>query len=484
MLFIVRDWMTTLLNATLAFENQVNNMSNQEFAQFIHRLLEARDLHRLRDSLVEFVPADIAEILKDLSPEDTAIVFRILPKDLATLTFEYLDYEAQKSLFTQLGDNRVATILNEMSPDDRTALLEEFPPMAARQLVNLLSKEERQVALALLGYPDDSVGRLMTPDYITVREEWNVGQTLDHIRNHGKESDTLNVVYVIDEKGKFVSEVRIRYILLAKLDQPLHEIMNPQPIALKATDDQEIAVQMFKKYDRSALAVVDSGGYMLGIVTIDDVLDVAEEEATEDIHKIGAVEALEDPYIKVPMMELIRKRARWLIVLFVGELLTASAMGYFEYEIQKAVVLALFIPLIISSGGNSGSQAATLIIRALAIGEITLKDWFRVMKREMMAGLALGLMLGFLGFLRVAIWSNVWGVYGPHWLAIGFVVGLSLLGVVMWGIVTGAMLPFVLKKLGADPATSSAPFVATLVDVTGLIIYFTLAAFILDGKLI
>lgn len=458
-------------------------MVKEEFTQFIHNLLEARDLHRLRDSLIEFAPADIAELLKGLSAEDTAVVFRILPKELATLTFEYLDYEEQIDLFTTLGDTRVATILNEMSPDDRTALLEEFPPQAARQLVNLLSKEERQVALGLLGYPPSSVGRLMTPDYLTLREEWDVSYSLEYIRSHGKESDTLNVLYVVDDKGKFISEVRSRNLLLASLGTKIIDLMNPQPVVLKATDDQEVAVQMFKKYDRTALPVVDSGGYMLGVVTIDDVLDVAEEEATEDIHKIGAVDALEEPYIKVPFFELVRKRAKWLIILFIGELLTASAMTHFEAEIQQAVVLALFIPLIISSGGNSGSQAATLIIRALAIGEIRLKDWWRVMRRELLAGLMLGVLLGVLGFLRIAVWSKLWNVYGPHWVEVGIVVGISLLGVVMWGVVAGAMLPFLLKRLGADPATSSAPFVATLVDVTGLIIYFTTAAFILEGKL-
>ena len=459
-------------------------MEIEEYAQFIHRLLEARDLHRLRDSLIEFPPADIAEILKGLSPEDTAVVFRILPKELATLTFEYLDYDVQVNLFTRLGDTRVATILNEMSPDDRTAMLEEFPPLAARQLVNMLSKEERQVALSLLGYPESSVGRLMTPDYITVREEWTVQQALDYIRSHGKESDTLNVVYVVDEKGKFISEVRARSLMLAPLDHAIHEIMNQQPFTLKPTDDQEIAVQMFKKYDRSALPVVDSSGYMLGMVTFDDVLDVAEEEATEDIHKIGAIEALEEPYIKVPILELIRKRGHWLVILFIGEMFTASAMAYFEEEIQKAVVLALFIPLIISSGGNSGSQAATLVIRAMAIGEIGIRDWIRVIRREFVAGFALGSLLGILGFLRIAVWHSIWGIYGEHWLEVGFVIALSLLGVVLWGVLAGAMLPFILRKFGADPATSSAPFVATLVDVTGLVIYFSVAAFILEGTLL
>jgi magnesium transporter len=450
----------------------------------IKKLIEDRDLRKLRDLLIAFRPADLADLMGELPDDDKALVFRILPRDLATDTFEYLDIELQKSLLSALGQERIAILLNEMAADDRTAFLEEFPAAAARQLVLLLSKEERATALSLLGFPENSVGRLMTPDYIEVKEDWVVEEVFANVRDKGRDTDNMHVMYVVDEKGKLLDDLRIRDLLLAPLGKKVSDIMNRKFIALEVHEHQKAAVDMFKKYDRTALPVVDPNGIMLGIVTVDDVLDVAEEEATEDIQKLGAVEALEEPYISIPLIDLVRKRARWLIVLFLGEMLTASAMGYFEAEIKQAVVLALFIPLIISSGGNSGSQAATLIIRALAIGEITLSDWWKVLRRELHSGLLLGLLLGVIGFIRIAIWSIFGDTYGPHWLNIAFVVALSLVGVVMWGVITGAMLPFLLKKLGADPATSSAPFVATLVDVTGLVIYFTIASHLLGGLLL
>ncbi len=450
----------------------------------IKQLIEARELRKLRDLLVAFRPADIADLMAELPDDDKALVFRILPQELGADTFEYLSFESQKSMLSALGQERIAVLLDGMEADDRTAFLEEFPAAAARQLVLLLSKEERTTALRLLGYPEGSVGRLMTPDYIAIKDAWTVEQVIAHIRANGKDTDNMHVLYIIDDKGKLKDDLRIRDLLLAPSDRPVRELMNGRFLTLQVQDPQEAAVAQFKKYDRTALPVVDANGIMLGIVTVDDVLDVAEEEATEDIQKLGAVEALEEPYISIPMMQLIRKRGRWLVMLFIGELLTASAMTYYESEIASAVVLALFIPLIISSGGNSGSQAATLIIRALAIGEIKLTDWWKVMKREICAGLILGGILGTVGFLRVVIWSLFGSVYGDHWLDIAFVVAFSLLGVVLWGVLTGAMLPFLLKKIGADPATSSAPFVATLVDVTGLIIYFTIASQLLHGKLL
>jgi magnesium transporter len=304
------------------------------------------------------------------------------------------------------------------------------------------------------------------------------------VRRFGSDSETLNVLYVVDEHGKLHDDVRIREVLLAGADKRVGDLMDGEMVALHATDDQETAVAAFRRYDRTALPVVDSAGVLVGIVTVDDVLDVAEEEATEDIQKLGGSEALEDPYLAVGLPTLVRKRAPWLVILFLGELLTATAMAFFEEEIARAVVLALFVPLIISSGGNSGSQAATLIIRAIALGEVTLRDWWQIARREVLAGLALGAVLGVLGFLRIAVWSAFTNVYGPHWPMIGLTVGTTLLAVVMWGTIVGSMFPLLLKRLGADPATSSAPFVATLVDVTGLVIYFTVASFLLRGKLL
>jgi magnesium transporter len=319
---------------------------------------------------------------------------------------------------------------------------------------------------------------------VAVREAWTVREVLDYIREHGQDSETLNVVYVVDEQGALIDDIRIREFLLTSLDRPVAELMDRRFVALTATDDQQTAVALFRQYDRSALPVTDTAGMLIGIVTIDDVLDVAEASATKDIQRIGGSEALDQPYMEIGFGSMVRKRAGWLTALFLGEMLTASAMGVFEKEISQAVVLALFIPLIISSGGNSGSQASTLVIRALALGEVGLRDWWQVMRREIGAGLALGGILGSIGFLRITIWSAFSTIYGPHWLLVAVTVAVALVGIVLWGTLVGSLLPFVLRRLGFDPATSSAPFVATLVDVTGLIIYFSVAIVILRGTLL
>ena len=450
----------------------------------LEALIESKDFATIREVLDELLIPDIAELISDIDPKDRAVVFRLLPKSVATETFEYLDLDAQVDLVNALAKDEVSAILNGMSPDDRTALLEELPSAVARDLVTRLSAEERRIATTLLGYPEDSIGRLMTPDYVAVRSHWTVQQVLDSIREHGKDSETLNVIYLVDEKGKLVDDIRIREILLAQPTATVGEIADGLFVALQATEDQESCVEVFKKYDRVALPVVDRDGYLIGIVTIDDVLSVAEEEHTEDIHKFGAVEVLEAPYVDVPVLLMVRKRAIWLVVLFLGEMLTASAMQFFEADIARAVVLALFIPLIISSGGNSGSQAATLIIRAMALGEVALRDWWRVMRREVVSGLLLGSILGVIGFLRIVVWSTFTDIYGEHALLVGIVVGISLVGVVLLGTLSGSMLPFLLRRVGLDPATSSAPFVATIVDVAGVVIYFTVAAAILSGTLL
>jgi magnesium transporter len=447
-------------------------------------LLMGRDFSGLRATLERLPPPEIAELLVDRAIEDQVVVFRLLPRELATDVFEYLDAEIQEALLKAMAQNEVAAILNEMSPDDRTQLLEELPAAATQKLLNLLTPKERTLALQLLGYPEGSIGRRMTPDYVAVREDWTVRQVLDHVREHGKDSETLSVMYVVDERGTLIDDVRIRHFLLSPLDRKVSELSDRNFVALKATADEEAAIAVFRETDRSALPVTDSAGVLIGIVTIDDVLDVAEEAATEDIQRIGGSEALEDPYLDTGLPTMIKKRAPWLVVLFFGEMFTATAMAFFEQEIQRAVILALFIPLIISSGGNSGSQASTLIIRALALGEVSLKDWWRVLRRELASGAVLGSMLGVIGFARIAVWEQIGHTYGEHWVLVGLTVALTLLGVVLWGTVTGSMLPLVLRRLGLDPATSSAPFVATLVDVTGLVIYFSVAALLLSGKLL
>ena len=456
----------------------------------IRSMIEARNFSALREVFHEWSPADVAEVILDMPEDEQVIIFRVLPHALAADVFEYLDFDAQQKLLHAMAHEQVVAILNEMSPDDRTALLEEMPSAAARQLIRLLTPEERRIATALLGYPEDSVGRLMTPDFIAVPEDWTVQQVLDYIREHGSDSETLNFIYVVDMRGKLIDDVRMREFLLRPLTTKVSEIRDQAFVALKVNDSQEEALNVFRRYDRAALPVVDSSGVLVGIVTSDDMLDVAEEEATEDIQKIGGMEALDEPYMRISLWKMIRKRAGWLVILFLGEMLTATAMASFQDEIARAVVLALFLPLIISSGGNSGSQASTLIVRAMALGEVTLRDWWRVASREMRAGLSLGAILGTIGFLRVALWSVIGEkyfhreLYGPHWPLVAMTVGFALVGVVLWGSLSGSMLPFVLRRVGADPATSSAPFVATLVDVTGLIIYFSIALLIMRGVML
>ena len=450
----------------------------------IRELLELGDENTLREALNRWLPADLAELVDALPPADRVQVLRLIQPKRAAETIAYLDLDTQQTVLTTFSPEESRFVLSEMAPDDRTALLAELPLEQAERFINLLDEGEREVARALLEYREDSVGRLMTPDYLVVRREWTIRHVLDHIRGHGRDRETLNVIYITDENNKLVDDLRIREILLAPLHAHVSDLMDNQVVSLCVTDRRKTAVEIFGKYDRTALPVVDTQGRMAGIVTLDDVLDVAEEEATRDLQRFGGLEALDEPYMSTPLASMVRKRASWLVFLFLGEMLTATAMGFFHDQIAHAVVLALFVPLIISSGGNSGSQAATLIIRALALGEVGLHDWWRVMRRELLAGILLGCILGAIGFLRIALWSAFSDIYTKYWLRVGLTVGIALIGVVVWGSLTGSMLPFVLRRLGFDPATSSAPFVATLVDVTGLIIYFTIAIILLRGTLL
>jgi magnesium transporter len=458
----------------------IGNLLGPELAELIAK----RDFAQLRAILSDFPPADVAEIFTDLNPDDEAVLLRILPHQLAAQVFEYLSLEDQEHLLQALGTEQVAQILNEIAPDDRTALLEELPASATQKLLNLLSPEQRKIAADLLGYPKDSIGRRMTPEYVAIQQNWTVAEVLSHLRKVGRQRETLNQLYVVDDKGRLVDAVRLRNLVVAEPNTPVVELLEHSPLSLRAADDQETAVAAFKKYDRTVLPVVDSKDELVGAITVDDVLDVAEKEATEDIQKLGGMEALDAPYLKIDLMRMVRKRAPWLIILFFSEMLTTTAMSFFEDEIAKAVVLALFVPLIISSGGNSGSQATTLIIRAMALGEVTLGYWWRVMRREVISGFLLGLILGTIGFIRIATWHFAFHSYGTHWPLIALTIFFSLIGVVLWGTLSGAMLPFVLKRFGLDPAASSAPFVATLVDVTGIVIYFHVAFWMLSGSLL
>jgi magnesium transporter len=454
----------------------------EEMVEQIELLIEQKNTQQLQDYLNNLNISDVEELIDEL-PEYGPLFIETLTINRAVNVFRILDFPTQERIFKQLPGTKIAEIINELPPDDRTAFFAELHGDTVKALILHLSAADRKEALSLLGYKEDSVGRLMTPDYIAVKKSWDVNRVLAHIRQFGKNSETIDVIYVLGDKGVLLDDIRIREILLVDPDTKISQLMDGRLIALKATDPQEEAINIFRMNNRTALPVTDDENILLGIVTVDDILWIANEEYTEDIQKIGGTEALDEPYLDINLFKLVKKRVGWLIVLFLGEMLTATAMGYFQLEIEKAVVLALFIPLIISSGGNSGSQASTLIIQAMALGELTVEDWWRVMRREIVSGLMLGSTLGIIGFLRIAIWSEFSNIYGPHWPLVALTVGVSLVGVVLWGSLAGSMLPLLLKKLGADPATSSAPFVATLVDVTGLIIYFSIAVIIMSDLL-
>ena len=459
----------------------VNNLNIQE--EF-DRILSEENKMRIHEFLNNLNISDVAVLIEENEDHATNIIAS-LSVHRAASTFKILELGIQKTIIHELQPLKTAALLNELPADDRTSFLEELPTEAVRELIKLLNPEERKITLSLLGYPESSVGRLMTPDYIAVQPEWTTAEVLEYIRQFGKDSETIDVIYVVNEQGQLVDDVRIREFLLASPDKIVRELTDGRYIALNVNDDQEMANQVFKMNNRVALPVVDNNNILLGIITIDDVLWVANEEFSEDMQKMGGTEALQEPYLEISIFKLFKKRVGWLIVLFLGEMLTATAMASYEIALDKALVLSLFIPLIISSGGNTGSQASSLIIQALTVGEVTLADWWNVMRREIISGLLLGTILGLIGFCRVVLWSQIFpAVYGPHFILIAVTVGISLIGVVLFGTITGSMLPIVLKKLGADPAVSSAPFVATLVDVTGVIIYFNCAYFFLKGTLL
>jgi magnesium transporter len=450
----------------------------------IQELLEEENDKALKQYLDQLNISDVEELIDEL-PQYAAKFIETLSLNRAVNVFRILDFPTQERIIKKLSGNKLNQIIKDLPPDDRTALFSELKGDVVKKMITLLPPEERKESLALLGYKEDSIGRLMTPDYIAVKPEWSITRVLAHIRRYGKNSETIDVVYVIDKEGVLLDDIRIREVLLADPEAIIGELTDKRFIALKANDPQEDAINIFRMNNRVALPVVDENNILLGIVTVDDILWIANEEYTEDMHKIGGTEALDEPYLDIPILKLVKKRAGWLIVLFLGEMLTATAMQHFEIELEKAVVLSLFIPLIMSSGGNSGSQASTLIIQAMALGEVTIAEWWRVMRRELVSGALLGIILGTIGFIRIVTWQELHLYnYGPHWFLIAATIFFTLVGIVLWGSLIGSMMPIILKKLKLDPATSSAPFVATMVDVTGIVIYFSVAVLILKGVLL
>lgn len=450
----------------------------------IRELIEEKKFLELRTALKDLPPADVADVFSELEPELAAIGFRFLPRDMAAEVFSYLEIEKQEELIGAMGAERAIRIIEEMSADDLAALLDELPADIAQRIIASLKPEDRKATLAILGYPEESVGRLMTPDYVRLRQGWTVAQALDHIRRYGRDAETINVVYVVDDEGRLVKDVRIRQLLLADPDTKIDDIPTEQLTVLHVDDDREQAVHVMNRYDRVALPVVDRRGVLLGIVTHDDVAEVAEEEFTEDIQKLAGMEALDEPYLSTRFVAMLKKRGVWLVLLFFGQMLTIPVLKFFEGHLERASVLILFITLIVASGGNSGTQAASLLIRALAVGEVKPRDWWRVVRKELLTGLCLGSMLGVLGLLGVLGWSLVGLIDPGHALAIGFTVGTAIVGIVIWAVFLGTMFPLLLFRIGLDPATISSPLVATLMDVSGLLIYFTVALIVLSGTLL
>jgi magnesium transporter len=459
----------------------------------LKKLLE-RIHTRLDDSSVgishvvaDLAPADLANLINQLNLVEAATVVSMLPAPRAIGLFNEPIMRRRAAILEQVESSRAAEILSGLSADERTDVVQKMGHHERHRILPKLTGEMRKELEGLLQYPARTAGGIMTTEFVRLDPKMIVGDALKHIRSVAREKESIYACYVMEPAtGRLLGAVSLRDLVMAELHTPVSEVMRKKPVSVNALDDQEDVARKISKYNLLAVPVLEKDGSVVGFVTVDDVVDVLIEEGTEDILRMAAVEpgALDRPYMQVSLPLMIRKRGGWLVVLFLGEMLTATAMGFFEKEIAKAVVLALFVPLIISSGGNSGSQASTLVIRALALGEVTLRDWWRVMRREVFSGLGLGVILGTIGFLRITVWSAFSNLYGTHWPLVALTVGLSLIGIVLWGTLAGSMLPFLLRRFGFDPATSSAPFVATLVDVTGLIIYFSVAVLILRGTLL
>ena len=430
-------------------------------------------------------PADLRTIWRILTPDERVEAFHLLARDDAEEFFLGLSAADLASLMRALPRNERRSWMRLLAPDDAADLVQEVPDDEREGLLSLLDDPTRKEVTALLAYKQDAAGGLMNPRYARLRPDMTVDEAIGYLRRQARTNlETLSYLYVIDDQQRLLGVVSFRELFASPPERTVREVMRTDLVTVRDDQDQEEVSKVLTENDLVAIPVLDADGHMKGIVTFDDIVRVVEQEATEDIQKLAGLEALDEPYLDIAFSRMFRRRAGWLSALFLGEMLTASAMAYFEDEIAKAVVLALFVPLIISSGGTSGSQASTLVVRAMSLGEVRLADWWRVVRRELASGLALGSVLGVIGFLRIVIWQAVSPLYGEHYLLVAVTVFMSLIGVVTFGTMAGSLLPFVLRRLGFDPASASAPFVATLVDVTGLVIYFTVASVILAGALL
>lgn len=453
----------------------------------------------VRALLEKGAPDDVRMFLATLSPTEVADLLQIVDEDLRQRVFPLLDVGRQASVLREVDgeaarehliesvpDERLADIAEQSRTDDATDLMAEIPEERRERVFDEIHPDVRAEIEELVAYPPDTAGGLMQTEMMKLNKDLTVAEAIEEFRKgYDPKIGDVYDIYVVDADDHLLGRVRNRHLLTHAPHVKLHEFMRPDVRTVPVTMDQERIAELVKDYDLPSVAVVDQEGRLVGRILVDDIVDVMSEEATEDIQKLGGSEALDEPYLTIRLRDMLKKRAGWLAALFLGEMLTASAMTHFETEIKAAVVLALFIPLIISSGGNAGSQATTLVIRAMALGEVRLRDVMRVIRRELVTGVGLGAILGLMGFLRILIWQSIgWADYGTHHVLVALTVGVSLVGIVLWGSITGSTLPFLLRKLGFDPASSSAPFVATLVDVTGLVIYFSVALVILHGTLL
>ena len=449
--------------------------------------LLAGDEEDLLAAVENLRPADVAEALNQLPVAGAARVVAALPFELAVQLLDEPELDRRGDIFELLDEERAIPLIEALSSDQQVDLFRTLKEADRARLFHVLDAPTRDALKLLLAFPPTSAGGLMTTEFVGVPATWTVDQVRRHIREVGHAKETVYAIYVLNPRDqRLATVVSLREIMLADADQRVDKLAHGRrPITVGPLVDREDVARLISKYNLLAIPVLDSSGRVLGIVTVDDVIDALISELSEDVQKFSGMAAVDEPYMQIGLGQMVRKRAGWLCALFIGEMFTAAAMGHFEHEISRAVVLALFIPLIISSGGNSGSQATSLIIRAMALQEVRLRDWWRVAARELPAGLALGTILGVIGFIRIALWQQIgWYDYGIHYLLVAGTVALALVGVVLFGSLAGSMLPFILRRVGFDPASASAPFVATLVDVTGLVIYFSVALLMLRGTLL
>ncbi|MFA7077051.1 MAG: magnesium transporter [Syntrophomonas sp.] len=445
----------------------------QGLKEHISNLISQKKLKEIRQlAWNDYLIPDIASLLNELEKSDRVILFRVLPRPVATKVFSYLEKEDRNSLLKGLTHEETRYLLANLRPDDRTALFEELPGQVTQRLLNLLSPDDLKEARLLLGYPEESVGRLMTPDYVAVRPHWTIQKALNHIRLKARNSETLHTIYVIDNSWKLLDSLLLSLFILADPQETVATIMDNSFISLSAFDDREMAVKLMQKYDVFSLPVVDLDGILLGLVTFDDVMDVAEEEATEDFHKTAAVTPLKGSYLESSIQDLFGKRIGWLIVLVFVSLLSSGVIAVYEKTLQTVIVLTVFIPLLLGSGGNAGAQASTLMVRAIATSDVSINEWMRVFFKELIVGLLLGLSMGIIS----SIFGSLRGGY-----EIGLIVGLSMLTVIVAANLIGVMLPFILTKMGLDPAVASNPLITSITDVLGLVIYFAIATVVLNA---